>query len=328
MITGNKLRLQTALRWLARFQQAGHMVGGRVVTSPSELAALQRSPAGWPISRNSLCAELAARLAGRTEPDQVETSYCGPAVFLYCLLEDRPDLYVAYAQTLWQAGSFSFVTAGQNMELESTAGAKKAIATIDRLALPARARHLSDLDWMTMSSLSASTRPGGGWLGAPKPTDEGRSITLPTMMRTWFAAVGSRPRADTMGVGATRKSIGDFLKVARNWPNCWIVLQIDTSLLQGGKTNFATQRHWVVMDPHQTPLVKMGAGRVVTLADLPGKITDFNDLDGSDQERVLKSWQTNLRVVSWGKENYAIAGQDLGYLEDRFYGAIAFPRFR
>lgn len=331
MITGNKVRLQTALRWLNRFGQAGRQTAdGRPITDPAQLARLQISPGGWPVSRDALYAQMLARLAGKTEPNQVETSYCGPAAFLYCLLEDRPDLYVAYVKALWSGRIFQFASGSDHMELEASGGAIKSLAVLDRVKGAARARNISDLDWMTMSSLSASTRPASGLWGAPKPGDQAGSISYPWVVRQWFAAVGSRPLADTMSMGITKKPLADFLKVARFWSSCWIVLQIDSSLLSGGGTNTFTQRHWVVMDPHHAPLVRMGAaGKVVQLGDLPGKIGEkLDDLDGSDEERVMRSWVTNLRLVSWGKENYAMATQTLGHLEGRLYGAFAFPRFR
>ncbi|RYF24147.1 MAG: hypothetical protein EOO77_00680 [Oxalobacteraceae bacterium] len=111
MIICNPVRLKTAQQLLARFREAGRPPKGK---SPG---ALQASPAGWQVPRETLAAQIEQRIAGKGTPSQVGTSYCGPAAFLYCVLEDRPDVYVAYAISLWMRGSFDFRTASGNVHV-------------------------------------------------------------------------------------------------------------------------------------------------------------------------------------------------------------------
>ncbi len=42
----------------------------------------------------------------------------------------------------------------------------------------------------------------------------------------------------------------------------------------------------------------------------------------------MRDWQTNMRLVSWGRETYPLAERKLDRLVDRVYGAYAFPRIR
>ncbi|MFN3675153.1 MAG: hypothetical protein ACK4TC_04180 [Sphingomonas pseudosanguinis] len=81
---------------LQRFLGAGRPIGAK---APA-LAALQKSPVGWPVTRDALASQIDARLRGVSMPRQRGTSYCGPAAFLYCILKDRPDIYVSYAVAL------------------------------------------------------------------------------------------------------------------------------------------------------------------------------------------------------------------------------------
>lgn len=337
----NSARLPAARALVARFIQAGKPPPPRASATKSvggkapNAADPERSPAGWPVSRTDLARQLTARLAGGDEPNQVQTSYCGPAAFLYCLLQGRPDVYTAYALSLWLYGHYTFRgRANAALDITAVDGAKRSMAAIDaaRKANPKRGS-ISDLDWMTMACLSVSTRPFSKWMGAPKPDDEGPSISYPWMVKGWFAAIGAPAQVDMMGPGILSISLSEFLLLMNFWPSCWIVLQIDASLLQGGATNFFTNRHWVVVDPYRRPLVQLGAkGAIVPLGNAarPAALAPLSDLATGQPiaSAWVDSWKTNLRFVSWGRENYAMAEQRLGELVGRVYGGFAFPRLR
>lgn len=235
-------RLAAAAALLSRFEAAGRPSAKAPPKDRRARAAkLQASPAGWPVARDTLIRQLRRRLSGRDFPRQVQTSYCGPAAFLYCLLHDRPDIYVAYALSLWLRGEFDFRTRSGSVEVEATRGTLQGLSKA-RIAEPSRS-FISDVDWMTMASLSVSTRSLGWVFGAPHPDDQIGSISYPNVIRGWFTAAGSRLRESTMGLGAAKSPLSATLRLMRHWPDSWIVLQIDSSLLTGGGTNFATQRH-------------------------------------------------------------------------------------
>lgn len=176
---------------------------------------MQTSSVGWPIRRAQLAAELTARVDGKNIPNQLETSYCGPAAFLYCLLHDRPDLYVAYAIGLWQHGHYDFASGKTHMDVAGMRGMATEMRKLDaaRKANPKIGR-VSNLDWMTMASLSASTRPLRSIWGAPEPSAQAASVTYPQVLKGWFAAVGSRPVASSMVLGALKSNLSSFLEIA------------------------------------------------------------------------------------------------------------------
>lgn len=332
MIVSNKARLDVARALVKRFDDAGKVPAGMTPVGGAAVS-LQTSPAGWPMTRAALARQLTVRLDGRDEPNQMSTSYCGQAAFLYCMLEDRPDLYVAYAIGLWAKGEYDFSSGTKHLHIASDPGAKTAMKDFPTARKAHPTTTISELDWITMSSLSTSTRPLNRLLGSPKPSDQGASISYPWIVKDWFSNLGAPARVDTMGWGVATIPVATFLNLMNQWAACWIVLQIDASLLNGGGPRFFTGRHWVVVDPHRAPMVRLGdGGKVVPLGAAAAKIWDVpmpviesgNVLDGP----LMQNWVTNLRLVSWGHENYAMARQQIGHLVGRIYGGFAFPRFR
>ncbi len=324
MTTGNPARLDTARRMIEAFRKAGVPPKG---AKPDAVRALQFSPAGWPVTRNALASQLIDRMGGVRQPMQAGTSYCGPAAFLYCLLEDRPDLYVAYATSIWTHGEYRMGT----LDIDPDPGTAEALKGINvQRAKAPKAGHISSLDWLTMASLSIATRewfvPGG----SARADDVGRSITYPWVLQRWFAAAGTRPVHDSMGLGLGKAGLREFVQAMHHWGRNWIILQIDSSLIEGGEPHTFTQRHWVVVDPHYTPRVRDAAGRVVPLGSI-GKHIVARAVPRAGvywDDSAVRDWQMDLRLFTWGKEGVRTRVQRLGDVPARFYGALAFPRLR
>ncbi|MEG3087220.1 hypothetical protein [Sphingomonas sp. PB4P5] len=323
MITGNTERMKVAVDLLRRFIAIGQTKDAK------RKAALQSSPAGWPVTRDMLARQLRNRLGGKL-PEQLGTSYCGPAAFLFCLIHDRPDVYVKYALSLWEHGHFRFGNKNAMVDIGTGSGTiNAATKLVETRAKDGKHRYINDLDWMTMSCLSVSTRPFG--IGAVAPDDKLGSVTYPRVLRKWFVATGAAVRANTMGEGLLKSSMAATLHLMRNWGNSWIVLQIDSSLLQGGNTSTFEKRHWVVVDPHKPPMVRKGTGEPwMPMGDAAGevwKVSPDRIAEGLEGYH-LKDWDTNLQVASWGDEHYPIHGAKLGQTIGRIYGGYAFGRFK
>jgi hypothetical protein len=323
VITGNAERLKVALELLRRFIAIGQTKDAK------RNLALQRSPAGWPVTRDMLARQIRNRLGGKL-PEQLGTSYCGPAAFLYCLVHDRPDIYVKYALSLWEHGHFRFGNKNAVIGVDTGSGAVQAATKlVETRAKDSKHRYINDLDWMTMSCLSVSTRPFS--TGAVTPDDKLGSVTYPRVLRRWFVAAGAAARADTMGAGLLKSNMAATLQLMRNWGSSWIVLQIDSSLLQGGSTNTFEKRHWVVVDPHKAPMVRNGKdGRWTPMGDAAGevwKVPPDRIAEGIEGYH-MKDWDTDLQVASWGNEHHPIHGGKLGQTIGRIYGGYAFSRFK
>lgn len=328
--------LPRAKKLLDAFANAG--TSGAARLSPGDEAVRQRSPAGWYVPRNRLVAELRDRLDGKTLPHQRGTSYCGCSAFLYCVLEDRPDWYVAYATALWRGVPFTFKGASDQTLVSVDTETRNSLTQIQ--SGKARGSSISDLDWMTMASLSAATRWSGSTPAAAHPTDRGAAITWPWMVKQWFASVGAPAKIDSVGVGLFNSSLEDALALLDRWVGYWLVIQIDASLLSGGSTSIQ-QRHWVVVDPETPPAIQaagqaawfdpksFGRLRADRRKAALGPVHDAysgaavaKGEDSQDHRSPIR-----LRVVSWGDEHHPIRDATIGNFADRFYGGYAFPRF-
>lgn len=326
MTTRNPARLLAAQQLVQRFRAGRHppMTGGRPFT-PRQLQAAQLSPEGWSIGRDAFAAQLSARLAGPAEPSQVSTNYCGPAAFLYCLLEDRPDLYAAYAIGLWRYAAWKL----GSLEIDNDPTTVASMVKIQRAARPGT-QSISELDWMTMSSLSVSTRPSFVSGGGATPDDEFKAITYPGVVRGWFQSVGSTPASDCMGQGVLKQDLGSFADLMTYWPRCWIILQIDSSMITGGNTSTLHNRHWVVVNPRRLAHATPPGGAPVLLGQLRSQFRKRSGPRGGwrwDWSH-MNNWRTDLTLVTWGTDAHTISTATLGEIEDRFYGGIAFPRIR
>ena len=336
----NTARLPAARKLLSDFRTAGRVsqLAKRASISTAPAPDPQRSPAGWPIARAQLTRQLEDRLAGRSLPSQLSTNYCGVAAFLYCLLEDRPDLYVLYAISLWEGDHFTFHSARADLNVRATKVTISALSDVQQTQ--PRTAAVSDLDWMTMASLSSATHM---WTWNANPKDllaVPASITYPWMMRRWFASVGSVPSVDSVGIGLFGASISSLLNVLTLWSTHWLILEIDASLLIGGGSA-PNNRHWVVVDPFQRPLVRSPGGqpkepsalrdqlRRKPLGDGPPPASPVEYMMADQRQAAgFDATLTSLKLVSWGEEPYLIPNPTLGHVGAKFYGGFAFPHFR
>lgn len=305
-------------------------------------AARQCSPIGWPVTRAELAEQLRQRLNGGSLPDQQGTSYCGCAAFLYCLLEDRPDWYVAYATALWRGEPFSFASPSDRLNIRVGVSARDSLKSI--LTGTSPARKMSALDWMTMACLSGATGRRGETLTLTKPGDDFRAITWPYMVRRWFACVGAPARLDSVGIGLNLKSLDDLMQLFACWDSCWLVLQIDSSMLDGGGTSIR-QRHWVVVDTETRPLIgqagqstglpasqwmaqrqKRARASVLGQREAYGAAAAVN-VELERQRVDADTALLKLRLVTWNNEHHRVKEPTLKFVLDRFYGGYAFPRF-
>lgn len=311
---------------------------GSTVQTSGEEEARQRSPVGWPVPRARLAAQLQDRLDGRTLPDQRGTSYCGCAAFLYCLLEDRPDWYVAYATALWRGEPFTFRAANNYLNVRVGRTARDALASVQTGR--SAAGRMNELDWMTMACLSAATSRSGDAVTRVSPDDVFDAITWPFMVKRWFASVGAPARLDSIGTGLGLASLDDLLALLSLWESCWLVMEIDYTLLTGGGTAL-WRKHWVVVDPETRPLIGRPGGTGLTAAQFrhQSRAGEQRSIAGAregygtaaalraEQERQQTENILRMRVVSWADEHTRLHQVSLPFVLARFYGGFAFPRF-
>ena len=187
MIPLNHAKLPAALKRLAEFRQAGQpppvkapqptarTVGGLSPAPRPPLKPpphrpsreeLQRSPAGWPVTRDVLAKQIEKRLKGHTLLSQLNNSFCGCAAFLVALLVDRPDLYTAYDIGLWTGDEYVLQAQTSHLDIRAAQGTIASLNNI-QASVKVRTSAISDLDWMTMASLSGANGSHPGSRGVP-----------------------------------------------------------------------------------------------------------------------------------------------------------------
>ena len=285
-------------------------------------------------------AQLHQRLHGKL-PNQLDTSYCGCAAFLVCLLIDRPDIYVAYAIALWTGNDYTFHALRRSLEVSATPGTMKALSDIQ--GRKSRSGFINDLDWMTMASLSAASHGG-----APRNADDSggifsqfNAITWPSMIRKWFGAVGCQPQLDSVGFGVVSCSSEDVLDLLALWDHHWLVMEIDASLLNGGGASIKN-RHWVVVNPvyrptvqpegkgaRQFPAAYRDAVRKSPWGSAPPPVEANSAMSMVRQTMATVGRATvDMQVVSWADDTYRFRQPTLDHIASLFYGGYAFPRIR
>lgn len=266
-----------------------------------------RSPKGWPVTRKTLADQLTVRLQPgqpNNSPDQGRTSRCGPAAFLYCMIHDRPDLYVKLATDLWLNGVSNLKNGPTGHNFVVKAG-HKAITSAANLT----PYNISDLDWMTMGCVS---KPNGD----AEPSQELLAITLPATMRDWFLAVGCRVNvyafSSTLGTEIFGLiDVSDLQRGLSLFPTNWIVLEIDPKLIAGQRGGLF-QRHWVVVNEQFMP----------TFGALP-----LGALRSVKKQDDLKHLLINMHLACWGqRDNLIRPNLTIQVFSRDWFGIAAYSR--
>lgn len=115
-------------------------------------------------------------------PQQGSTGFCGPAVFMYALLVDRPDLYKQYIADLWDFGEAEL----GELKIKASKNVKRptdlTIGWDGQTLMPA-------IDWMTMASLRDSTNLIFSSDQASKI--QTGDISAPGSLDYWFGKMGA-----------------------------------------------------------------------------------------------------------------------------------------
>jgi hypothetical protein len=191
------------------------------------------SPADWGVKRGKLSNQLFERINGITVPHQRNSSLCGPAAFIFCLLTDRPDLYAQFVIDLWETGKAKL----GNFAVEPSYALRKNMAK----ALNPKDGNLEEVDWISLGGLR-------GYDGVfSEPTNGTAGATHAMTMRIWFKAVGSTPIYDNTTV-IGRANWNDLLKISCHVTSAWVVMLVNGSILQqmGTRGGSLFADHWIV----------------------------------------------------------------------------------
>ncbi|WP_241010224.1 hypothetical protein [Aggregatibacter actinomycetemcomitans] len=205
-----------------------------------------------PFDKREIALQIKNRLA-EPYPSQGDTSLCGPAVFYYCLLKDRPDIYDKAAKLLWTYGKVKI----GDLEIKPGYDCRH----------PSRIDGVSALDWLTLASLRDSSNTFRDY---DEVSDQVSGITLPGGLVDWFTEIGSIHIDKSTNLFFS-KGLVDLVKLSQHYiNNLHIVLFVAAKIIDRGDS-VNTKDHWVAL----ADKIKVNNEEINIASPLDGVI-DFN----------------------------------------------------
>lgn len=263
----------------------------------------------WGVNNVELANQLGERISGGSTswPNQGGTSLCGPAAFMFCLIHDRPDLYVGHIIDLWAGRP---ATLGQrsvrpNAQVRTTA---ETMVPNSQQTLPAAA-NINAVDWISMASLRNDSPDLNPFADYDHPSATVSAITRPRYMQGWFHAAGATTLLDNTNEIVPLADWNELLELAPYQASGWVVMLVSTAMFQGAGGN-TYKNHWVVLNG---PISVNGR-----------PISSYNKTNKPD----LETASIQARVFTWGNESQGLATTKslphLSHFLKCFHGGIAF----
>ncbi|WP_421564395.1 hypothetical protein [Paracidovorax sp. MALMAid1276] len=263
----------------------------------------------WGVNNVELANQLNERVSGRSTswPDQGNTSLCGPAAFMFCLIHDRPDLYVRYIIDLWAGRPATLgsrnVRPGPNVQATAETMTSNSHQTI-----PAAAR-INAVDWISMASLRNDSPDLNPFANYDHPSATVSAITRPKYLQDWFHAVGATTLLDNTNEIIPLSDWKELLEIAPYQASGWVAMLVSAAMFQGaGGTT--SKNHWVVLNGP------------ISINGRP--ISGYTRADKPD----LETASVQARVFTWGNEAQGLATTKalphLSHFLKCFHGGIAF----
>lgn len=223
-------------------------------------------------------------------PDQDRTSLCGPAVFFYALLMDRPDLYVQSIIDLWETGE---TTIGRlHIKPSHTCCNPKNFSN------KAPGDRIPPIDWISLASLRDSEN---GLLNYDSPDDQAAGITFPGAIESWFVKAGAPVVFDNIQLGSV--SLDRLLELLGFVAATHHVVSLINAVMVDGGVGVG-KNHWIVWEG--TP--ETSNGIITPATSLEEKITHSN-------------------FFSWGMVGHLVTrGYRLDQLLNKIFGGQVFTR--
>lgn len=223
-------------------------------------------------------------------PDQDRTSLCGPAVFFYALLMDRPDLYARSIIDLWETGE---TTIGR-LHIKPS----YACCNPKNFSNKAPGDRIPPIDWISLASLRDSENE---LLNYDSPDDQAAGITFPGAIESWFVKAGASVVFNNIQLGSVSLDrlleLLGFVAAAHH-----VVSLVNAAMVDGGAG--VGKNHWIKWEG--TPETSNG---VITPAT------------------SLEETITHSNFFSWGTVGHLVTrGYRLDQLLDKIFGGQVFTR--
>ena len=128
------------------------------------------------IERKDVVDGLRERIVDPSKQNQFKASLCGPAAFLYCVLEEHPEVYTQYVIDLYKTGEGRL----GKLTIKPSSGCR---------AYPAPKDKIHPVDWIALASLRDFENTLFDYSSAD---DTAAGITMPHTLAAWFSKLGWR----------------------------------------------------------------------------------------------------------------------------------------
>lgn len=184
------------------------------------------------IDRADVSRGLQARVANAATIKQGAASLCGPAAFMYCLLQDRPEMFVQYVCDLYNTGAAKIGALSIKPSQDCRNYQPSGIAAVDWIAL-------------------AGLRDSENVLDYQDPSDTFSGITMPSGLASWFSAAGYDHVQNDTNLVTTKGATAIDAAGALLMQNRRVCLFVDADLLEDDKNTSPSivgyPDHWVVL---------------------------------------------------------------------------------
>jgi len=186
------------------------------------------------ISRADVITGLRERTNDPATIDQGRASLCGPASFLYCLLNDDPEVYVKYVIDLYNTGTAYIGTLKVSPGKDCRNYKPQGIAPID---------------WIALASLRDSENV---FFDYEDTSDQFSGITLPMTLAGWFKAARYQDVKNETNVFFTKGGSDLDTYYALRLHQRKVCLFINADMLSSTKNKgggvTTTPNHWIVLE--------------------------------------------------------------------------------
>jgi hypothetical protein len=185
------------------------------------------------LARASVAAGLRERVSHPEKLDQDQASLCGPAAFLYCLLNCHPEVFVQYVVDLYNTGKGRI----GNLHIKPSKGCRHFRSDTSLI---------QDVDWVALASLRDDENIVMNY-SSPKDTLSG--ATSPHILAKWFDKAGFRNVHNETNVFFS-KGLPTLQRAAQKLPTQFVCLFINDNMLYVDKFKKGSHfvNHWVVLD--------------------------------------------------------------------------------
>ncbi|XVJ69302.1 MAG: hypothetical protein HEQ39_06370 [Rhizobacter sp.] len=288
----------------------------------AKLTTLRTDPAyaehkAWGVDQVTLADQLDIRLSGKSDawPHQGQTALCGPAAFMFCLVQDRPDMYVDLVINLWLGQPASL---GGNSAVGPTmirpVNPSPHVQTNTPAAVTGEIGAINAVDWISMASLrndSPDLNPFGDY---DHPKNQVSAIARPKYVKGWFESAGAHCLWDNTSEILPTADWKELTELSA-YNGGWVLMLVASAMFAEGHPGYPFKNHWVVLngsitiDGRDWSMYRSGAAKLPETRENVDIQADF---------------------FTWGKTGRQLravrARPDLAFFLKCFYGGMAFSR--